>query len=179
MKFKVAQSCLTLWPRGLCSPWDSPGQTRTPKESQADSLPTELAIREASLVAQMVKCLPTIQETRVWSLGWEDRLEKGMATHSSILTWRIPWREEPGGLQSTGVAKSWTKQTIAKWCAILDLQGEPQCRMQAGKGGWLDPPQGSLVYPEGPSLHHIPSQSWVQQLGYNTESTMAKEKADK
>ena len=51
-----------------------------------------------SLVAQMVKNLPTIQETWVWYLGWEDPLEEGMATHSSILAWRIPWTEEPGGL---------------------------------------------------------------------------------
>ena len=49
---------------------------------------------------QMVKNLPTLQEIRVQSLGQEDPLEKGMATHSSILTWRIPWTEEPGGLQS-------------------------------------------------------------------------------
>ena len=48
----------------------------------------------------MVKNLPTMRETRVQSLGWEDPLEKGMATHSSILTWRIPLSKEPGGLQS-------------------------------------------------------------------------------
>ena len=48
----------------------------------------------------MVKNLPAKQETRVGSLGQEDTLEKGMATHSSILAWRIPWTEEPGGLQS-------------------------------------------------------------------------------
>ena len=54
----------------------------------------------ASLVVQIVKCLPTMQETWVWSLGWEDPLEKEMATHSSTLAWRIPWMEEPGGLQS-------------------------------------------------------------------------------
>ena len=48
----------------------------------------------------MVKNLPEMQETWVCSLGWEDLLEKGVATHSSILTWRIPWTEEPGGLQS-------------------------------------------------------------------------------
>ena len=57
-------------------------------------------ILAASLVAQMVKCLPAIQETRVQSLGWEDPLEKEMATHSSTLAWKIPWREEPGRLQS-------------------------------------------------------------------------------
>ena len=45
------------------------------------------------------------QDTRVWSLGWEDPLEKGMATHSSILAWRIPWTEKPGGLQSMGLQR--------------------------------------------------------------------------
>ena len=53
-----------------------------------------------SLVAQMVKSLPVIQETWVQSLGWEDHLEKEMATYSSILAWTIPWTEEPGELQS-------------------------------------------------------------------------------
>ena len=53
---------------------------------------------KGSLVAQMVKNLPSMQETLVQSLGREDLLEKGMATHSSILAWRIPWAEEPGGL---------------------------------------------------------------------------------
>jgi len=51
-----------------------------------------------SLVAQMVKPLPTMRETRVQSLGWEDLLEKEIATHSSILAWKIPWTEEPGRL---------------------------------------------------------------------------------
>ena len=55
-----------------------------------------------SLVAQTVKCLPTMQETQVQSLGWEDLLEKEMATHSSILALKIPWMEDPGGLQSMG-----------------------------------------------------------------------------
>ena len=53
-------------------------------------------------MAQIVKNLPAMQETQVRSLGWEDALEKGLATHSSILAWRIPWTEEPGGIQSTG-----------------------------------------------------------------------------
>ena len=52
--------------------------------------------------AQQVKNPPAVQETQVQSLGWEDPLEEGMATHSSLLAWRIPWTEEPGGLQSTG-----------------------------------------------------------------------------
>ena len=54
------------------------------------------------VVAQMVKCLPTMWEIQVQSLGQEDLLEKKMATHFSILAWEIPWTEEPGGLQSTG-----------------------------------------------------------------------------
>ena len=56
----------------------------------------------ASLVAQIVKCLPTMRETWVQSLGWEDPLEKEMTTRSTILAWRTPWTEEPGGLQSMG-----------------------------------------------------------------------------
>ena len=54
----------------------------------------------------MVKNLPTMQDTRVQSLGQEDPLEKGITTHSSVLAWRIPWTEEPGGLQSRG-SHSW------------------------------------------------------------------------
>ena len=56
----------------------------------------------ASLVAQTVKNTPAMWETLVQSLGWEDLLEKEMATHSGILAWRIPWTEEPGRLQSMG-----------------------------------------------------------------------------
>ena len=59
-------------------------------------------VKMCFLVAQMVKRLPTMQETRVRLLGREDPLEKEMATHSSILAWRFSWMEEPGGLQSMG-----------------------------------------------------------------------------
>ena len=62
----------------------------------------------ASLVAQTIKNPPAMQETWVRSLGWEDPLEKGMATHSHILVWEIPRTEEPGGLQSTGSRKNQT-----------------------------------------------------------------------
>ena len=62
----------------------------------------------APLVAQMVKNLPAMQEIQVQSLGQEVPLERGMATHSSILAWRIPWTEEPGGLQIHRTARSWT-----------------------------------------------------------------------
>ena len=61
-----------------------------------------MSLKWTSLVAQMVKRLPTMWETWVQSLGWEDPLEKEMATHSSILAWKIPWMEEPGRLQSMG-----------------------------------------------------------------------------
>ena len=60
------------------------------------------------LVAQTVKNLTAMQETWAQFLGQEDSLENGMATHSSILVWEIPWTEEPGGLQSVGVTKSLT-----------------------------------------------------------------------
>ena len=59
----------------------------------------------ASFVAELVKDLPAMQETWVQSLGWEDPLEKGKATHSSILAWRITWTEEPGRLQSMGLQR--------------------------------------------------------------------------
>ena len=61
----------------------------------------------SSLVAQLVKNTPVMQETPVRSLGWEDSLEKEMATHSSILAWRIPWTEKPGKLHR--VTKNWTQ----------------------------------------------------------------------
>ena len=69
-----------------------------------------------SLAAHTVKNLPAMQETLVQSLGQEDPLEKGMATHSSILAWRIPWTEEPGGAAVHGVAKSQTRLTHTSTC---------------------------------------------------------------
>ena len=71
--------------------------------------PMDVPMKPSSLVTQTVKNLPTMQETRVRSLGREDPLEKGMATHSSILAWSIPWAEEPGGLQSKGSQRGWTR----------------------------------------------------------------------
>ena len=62
--------------------------------------------RVGFLVVQTEKNLPTVQETRVRSLGREDPLEKEMATHSTILAWEIPWTEEPGGLQPMGLQKA-------------------------------------------------------------------------
>ena len=81
-----------------------------------------------SLVAQMVKNPLAMQETWVQSLGWEDPLEKGKATHSSILAWKIPWTEEPGRLQSMGLHKSRARLIFSsliyqsdrlKWIQIL------------------------------------------------------------
>ena len=65
----------------------------------------QLTYFRASLVAQMVNHLPAMRETQVWSLGWEDPLEKEMATHSSTLAWKIPWTEEPGRLQPKGLQR--------------------------------------------------------------------------
>ena len=67
------------------------------------------------LVVQMIKNSPAMQEIWIWSLGWEDPLDKWMATHSSILAWRIPWTEEPGGLKSMGlqrVGHDWVTDTF-------------------------------------------------------------------
>ena len=81
-----------------------------------------LILHRASLVAQLVKILPAMQETQVQSLGRKDPLEKGMATYSSTLAWRIPWTEEPGGLHAAhGIAKSWTQ------LCMLSYTGTEQC----------------------------------------------------
>ena len=84
----IRTNCKTLTEMGMLSPW--------------------ILMRlfdQASLVAQRLKDLPPMQETQVRSLGQEDPLEKEMATHSSILAWRIPWTEELGRLQSTGLQR--------------------------------------------------------------------------
>ena len=74
----------------------------------------------ASLVAQSVKNLPAVQETRVQPLDWEDPLEKDMATHSSILAWKISWTEEPGGVQSLGSQKvRHERLTLTTYCYYL------------------------------------------------------------
>ena len=78
--------------------------------------------RQASLVAQMLKNLPAVQKTWVWSLGWEDPLEEGMATHSSIFAWRIPWTEKPGGLQSMGFQRD-----ERDWATSIFNPAPPEC----------------------------------------------------
>ena len=75
------------------------------KEKRCNNLPFESLIVVKYIVAQMVKNLPEMQKTQVQSLKGENPLGKGMATHSSILAWRIPWTEEPGTLQSIGLQR--------------------------------------------------------------------------
>ena len=75
-------------------------------EAQRGEVPDLANDNIALLVAQSVKSLPTMQESWVRFLGWEDPLEKEVATHSSILVWRTPWIEEPGELQSIGLQES-------------------------------------------------------------------------
>ena len=74
-------------------------------EKESLSLSASMEARTASLVAQTVKNLRAMWETRLPSLGWEDPLEEDMATHSSIVAWRIPWMEESVGLQSVGLQR--------------------------------------------------------------------------
>ena len=73
----------------------------------------------------MVKCLPTMPETQIRSLGQEDPLEKEMATHSSTLAWKIPWMEEPGTLQ--GLAKSWTPLSLSELFSRFRFNGTVAC----------------------------------------------------
>ena len=77
---------------------------------QIEALYAWVISQSASLVAQMIKNLPAMWGTWVLSLGQEDPLKEGMATHSSILAWRIPWTEEPGGQQSMGSQSDTTEQ---------------------------------------------------------------------
>ena len=79
-----------------------------------------------SQVAQMVKSLPVMQETHVQSLGWEVSLEKEMATHSSILAWKILWREESGRLQSIGLHKSQTG--LSNFTFTFAFKTESKCK---------------------------------------------------
>ena len=87
----------------ICTSWLS-GTFWKKKKKSADRVPSSpksliyqaSPTSWASQVAQTVKNLPSVRETWVWSLGWEDLLQKGMATHTSILAWRIPWTEKPG-----------------------------------------------------------------------------------
>ena len=90
------------------------------------------------LVVQRLKRLPAMWETRVQFLGREDTLEKEMATHSSILAWRIPWMEEPGGLQSTGHKESDTTERLH--FTLIDIQNRyhwKECKQQPPHKVWV------------------------------------------
>ena len=110
---------------------------------------------EASLVVQMVKNLPATLETWVRSLGWEDPLEKGRATNSSIPAWRIPWTEEPGGLQSVDL-----QRVEHKWATntnIMNISCYSFC------SSMLD--MGFLV---AQLVKNLPAmrETWVRSLGW-------------
>ena len=101
---REAQEYYSGWPISFPGDLLMPGNKLGSSALQADSLPAEL-LGKLELYIQL-------QQTRVQSLGGEDPLEEGLATHSSVLAWRIPWTKEPGRLQSTGLQKN---QTQLKW----------------------------------------------------------------
>ena len=108
MKPEGEDPCLSgFWrfPAFLGTPWLVDESLRLLPLSRVTQ-PSFLVGLTASLVAQRVKNPPAVWETRVRSLGWEDPLEEGKATHSGVLAWRIPWTEEPGGLQSMGLQRA-------------------------------------------------------------------------
>ena len=87
----------------------------------------------AALAAQMVKNLPAMQETQVQSLGWGHTLEKGMATHSSTLAWKIPWTEEPGRLESKGSDKAMVFPVVMYGCESWTIKKTESQRTDAFK----------------------------------------------
>ena len=126
-KWKLWQPLFSWVPKSL---WT---ETAGMKLKDACSLEEKLWQTWASLVAQMVKRLPAMWETWVQSLSWKNSLEKEMATLSSILAWRIPWTEEPGGLQSMGLQRvrhDWATQEAKCW---IIGRGENLVR-KSGKG---------------------------------------------
>ena len=118
----MAQKCptQTWWSWAFVDPCLIIGGGGLPLEDESHPSCGISMPHEASLVAQMVKNLPAMQETWVWSLGQEDPQEKGMATHSSILAWRIPWIEQSGGYSSMGLQRvgcGWaTNSHFFSWC---------------------------------------------------------------
>ena len=114
---------------------------------------------KVTLVAQMVKNLPAMQETRVQSLGWEDPLEKEMASHSST-AWRIPWTEEPGGLYSSGGLK---ELDITKWLRLDFSSVQLLSRVRLLVTPWIAAFQASLSI----------TNSWSSLIFTSIESVMA------
>ena len=130
----------------------------------------------ASLVAQRLKRLSVMQETPVQSLGWEDPLEKEMATHSNILAWRTPWTEEPGRLQSTGsqrVGHDWATSLSLPWDGLpWQLNGkEPACQCRRCQRHRFDPWIGKIPWRRKwqPTPGFLPGESHGQRrlMGYS------------
>ena len=139
----------------------------TKKGKGLGSLLRRYVSTRASLVAQWHTIHLPMQETQVWSLGQEDPLEKEMATHSSILGWRIPWTEEPCGLQSTG-----SQRVGHNWATSLSLSLREKAVCTNGNQRFPHPPAPALmtIFPQGslticiskghPSSFHI---RWRQE----------------
>ena len=115
-----------------------------------------MLLAQASLVAQTIKNLPAMWKTRVWSLGWEEPLKKEMATHSSILAWKIPWAEEPGGPQSMlsqSVRHDWETNTLlCYWLGGKESACQyRKCRFSPwfGKISWMRKWQHTAVFLPG------------------------------
>ena len=109
------------------------------------------------LVAQVVKNLLAMQGTLLWSLDWEDPLEKGIATHSSILAGRTPWTEEPGGLQSVWLGLPKCRTRLKRLSTHARVSGTWACTSRAGErvAGGFSVPQG-LKVPHAPGMARRP-----------------------
>ena len=124
-----------------------------------------LPTKSSSLVAQRLKHLPPMQEARVWSLGWEDPLEKEMVTHPSILAWRIPWTEKPGRLPSMG-----SQRVRHDWATSLSLSLVAQMLKGlltvqdtwARSLGWEDPLEKEMANHSSTLAWEI---SWTEEPG--------------
>ena len=126
--WKTTEQCVRAWDSNAYSVTPAWTTARLTDVSHLSTIYSEssyyLQPTLASLVAQMVKNLPTMWETQVQSLGQEDSLEKGMATHSTMLAWRILWTEEPGGLRSMGsqrVGHEWATKHSSAYLFLCDL----------------------------------------------------------
>ena len=125
--FKLTGSKSPRWPGNPCvkeqQGWNQPGSLKdsTEHSNSKAEIGKNYFLWFKYMVAQMVKNLPAVWETRVQSLGQENPLETGMATCSNILAWRIPWTEEPGWLQSTGsqVRHDWATNTVTRGRLLL------------------------------------------------------------
>ena len=144
-----------------------------------------LLLRGASLVAQMVKSLLAVWETRLWSVGREDPLEEEMANHSNILAWKIPWMEEPGRLQSMGsqrVGRDWVTSLVTclllgkgkmarelRWgnyvCCWTHAQARPLAPLSfpPSSGGWSFYCPDFQDFPDFPFPSPVLSGNWEQQ----------------